>query len=183
MDEDFCFDVQMMVMMSTVLLGGAGYLAYLLGLAERSDRKGSIVVISVFLGVWVVLGAYIFLSYLIDFLPLPETGLQSLAPHLGSLRRCLRGVAWLFRLPVRCVRARLRRRCATAGGDDAAQTLPQFMAPGEGRGMAALARELPVRGGVVAVDGIAAYGEKRDVAAPECSVCLCEVETEVTAKG
>ncbi|RLN09916.1 RING-H2 finger protein ATL43-like [Panicum miliaceum] len=105
-------------------------------------------------------------------------------PVLG---RALRAAAWLLRLPCRCARAAgsvLRRRSSSRGGG----ALPRFVAHG-GQGDAGihvLAREPPVRGGgrarVVAVDDIPAYEQQRgakrppDAGAPECAVCLGEVE-------
>ncbi|XP_004954594.1 E3 ubiquitin-protein ligase EL5 [Setaria italica] len=131
---------------------------------------------------------------------------RRLAPLPCALHRCPRCVAWLLRLPLRCLRSGVRllrlplrhaharlRRCPTtaAGGHGRgdAGPLPQFGAK-KWQGMAVLAREPPVlRGGAraAAADDIPTYkerdGARPDGASPEeCSVCLCEVEKGKMAK-
>ncbi|XP_039786738.1 RING-H2 finger protein ATL74-like [Panicum virgatum] len=159
---DLCFEA----MIATFYIGGAGFLVYLLVVAARYHKKVGIAVFSIVGTAWVVVGAYLYISYCVGSFWWSELG-RRLGPPLRGLHRCLRGVVRLLRgLPLRCARA------------------------GESHGMAVLAREPPVprRGGpqAVAVGGIVPAREERDGGAAsaswECSVCLCEVEEWGTVK-
>ncbi|KAG2657450.1 hypothetical protein PVAP13_1KG174300 [Panicum virgatum] len=187
---DLCFEA----MIATFYIGGAGFLVYLLVVAARYHKKVGIAVFSIVGTAWVVVGAYLYISYCVGSFWWSELG-RRLGPPLRGLHRCLRGVVRLLRgLPLRCARAgRLRRRCrptSRGGGGGDAAPLPQFVVAGESHGMAVLAREPPVprRGGpqAVAVGGIVPAREERDGGAAsaswECSVCLCEVEEWGTVK-
>ncbi|KAF8670578.1 hypothetical protein HU200_050604 [Digitaria exilis] len=158
---------------NTLCVGGTGLLINsLVRKARMPHRTSKMVTLSLFFVFWISISACVYPVFCGLLFPWRALG-RVLAPPL-------RAAAWLLSLPCRCARtasSALRRRSI--------RTLLQFMALGEGRGMATLAREPPVRGGVAA--DIPAYKQRDDAKLPdgpssECAVCLGEVQSGETVK-
>uniref|UniRef100_A0A0E0JXZ4 RING-type domain-containing protein n=1 Tax=Oryza punctata TaxID=4537 RepID=A0A0E0JXZ4_ORYPU len=164
-----CVRVYGLAIANAVSIGGTSLLVYqLVRLSRTPGSKGGVVALSIFLVFWVSINAVVYTAFCGMLFP------------WSALCRCLaplpRAAGWLLCLPCRCARRLRRRRPGpTNSSSSSSSTLPPHLY--------VLEREPPVRWGarVATADDIPAYeqpaaGDVAAAAAPECAVCLSEVE-------